>query len=246
FGRDPLSQSYMTTASIIRPPSRMSEPLQEKHGSMTLKFLRQQFFFLLLAALLLNAPFTTNAQQVKNTRQIRVTVVDESGAALPDASVQFKRKGELIGAVSTDQKGAAIGNNFPPGSYEITATKDGFETKTYKDILLTDEMSPEVKFELKVKALSDKVEISASTSPTALPEQAASAPAAELSVPQVKYLPNKPTQVADALPLIPGVFRTFQGEIKIQGSGENRSAFIVNAHDVTDPATGQFGMSVPV
>jgi hypothetical protein len=213
---------------------------------MILKFLRQQLFFFLAAALLINAPLATNAQQVKTTRQIRVTVVDESHSAVPDTAVVFKRKGEVIGSVSTDQKGEAIANNFPPGSYEITASKDGFEAKTYKDILLTDEMSPEVKFELKVKTLSDKVEISASTSPTALPEQSASAPAAELSVPQVKYLPNKPTQVADALPLIPGVFRTFQGEIKIQGSGENRSAFIVNAHDVTDPATGQFGMSVPV
>lgn len=205
------------------------------------------FVALCLAAAFLTTPsHAAFAQQQKTTRQIRVIVVDDTGAAVPEAAVQFKRKGEVAGVVATDAKGEVVANNFPPGSYEITASKDGFEAKSYKDVLLTDEMSPAVKFELKVKILSDKVEISASTVPTALPEQTATAATAEVSAEQVRYLPNKPTQVTDALPLLPGVFRTFQGEIKISGSGENRSAFIVNSHDVTDPATGQFGMTVPV
>src|SRR5205085_7015282 len=37
-----------------------------------------------------------------------------------------------------------------------------------------------------------------------------------------------------------------EGEIKISGQGEHRSALIVNSADVTDPATGQFGATVPV
>src|SRR5262249_58312005 len=61
-----------------------------------------------------------------------------------------------------------------------------------------------------------------------------------------KNLPWRPATVSDTLPLVPGVIRSPQGEIKISGSGENRSAFVVNSADVTDPATGQFGMTVPV
>jgi hypothetical protein len=213
---------------------------------MEFKIFRPQRFFLAAAILFTFLPLTAYPQLTQNTRQIRVIVVDESGAALPNVAVQFKHKGEVVGTVTTDDKGWAVASNFPPGSYEISAAKEGFEAKAYRDILLTDAMSPEVKFELKVRGLADKVEINASTSPTALPEQAASVPAAQLTAGQVTYMPNKMTQVSDALPLIPGVFRTFQGEIKISGSGENRSAFIVNAHDVTDPATGQFGMTVPV
>jgi hypothetical protein len=189
---------------------------------MILKFLRQHVFFFLSAALLINAPLAASAQQVKTTRQIRVTVVDEGGSAVPEAKVQFKRKGETTGTVNTDQKGEVVANNFPPGSYEITASKDGFEAKTYKDVLLTDEMSPAVKFELKVKTLSDKVEISASTSPTALPEQTASAAAAELSVPQVKYLPKQTdaggrcvAAGAGRVPHVPG---------RDQNSGERRKS----------------------
>ncbi|PYT05646.1 MAG: hypothetical protein DMF60_11255, partial [Acidobacteria bacterium] len=45
---------------------------------------------------------------------------------------------------------------------------------------------------------------------------------------------------------MPGVVRSTEGEIKISGTGEHRSALVVNAADVTDPATGQFGVTVPV
>src|SRR5262249_5525789 len=52
--------------------------------------------------------------------------------------------------------------------------------------------------------------------------------------------------VADTLPLVPGVAREPDGGIAISGSGEHRSALVVNAADVTDPATGQFGLTVPI
>jgi outer membrane receptor protein involved in Fe transport len=73
-----------------------------------------------------------------------------------------------------------------------------------------------------------------------------SSPATDLQRKQVKEAPNRPATVADTLPLVPGVVRSAEGEIKISGSGEHRSALIVNSADVTDPATGQFGMTVPV
>src|SRR6202035_5888606 len=43
-----------------------------------------------------------------------------------------------------------------------------------------------------------------------------------------------------------GVVRVHQGEIKIDGSGQERSAMVVNQADITDPATGKFGQSIPV
>src|SRR5713226_7688514 len=52
--------------------------------------------------------------------------------------------------------------------------------------------------------------------------------------------------VAGTLPLVPGIVRGSDGELKIEGSGEQRSALVVNSADVTDPTTGRFAMSVPV
>jgi hypothetical protein len=52
--------------------------------------------------------------------------------------------------------------------------------------------------------------------------------------------------VADALPLLPGVVRSPGGGLSLSAAGEHRSALIVNSADVTDPATGQFGLTVPI
>ena len=48
------------------------------------------------------------------------------------------------------------------------------------------------------------------------------------------------------LPLVPGIVSGLDGSIRIAGFGEDHSALLVNSVDVTDPATGAFGLSVPI
>ena len=76
-------------------------------------------------------------------------------------------------------------------------------------------------------------------------EQGASEPT-RLPPDAAKELPTKPATVAEALPMIPGVVRRQDGGLQISGSAEHRSSLIVNSADVTDPATGQFGLTVPI
>ena len=65
--------------------------------------------------------------------------------------------------------------------------------------------------------------------------------------PQIaKELSSRPATVVDALPLVPGVARSPGGRLQISGNGEHRSTLIVNSADVTDPVTGQFGLTVPI
>ena len=73
-----------------------------------------------------------------------------------------------------------------------------------------------------------------------------SSPATSVSGQLAKEMPSRPATVADALPLVPGVVREPGGALRISDSPENRSALIVNSADVTDPATGQFGITVPM
>jgi hypothetical protein len=61
-----------------------------------------------------------------------------------------------------------------------------------------------------------------------------------------KDLPGRPPTLADALPLLPGVIRKPDGGLQISAAAEHRSSLIVNSADVTDPATGQFGLTVPI
>lgn len=176
---------------------------------------------------------------------IRILTQDEANNPVSGVTTQVKRNNEIVSAIATNEKGEAVATNLAPGQYEIVVSKEGFETRRQQGVTLAD-AAIEVKITLVPKiALTDKVEISASASAAVTPEQTASV-ATELQAAQVKNLPSKPTTVSDTLPLVPGVIRSPQGEIKISGSGENRSAFIVNSADVTDPATGQFGMTVPV
>lgn len=202
-----------------------------------------------VAALLLLFSIITPAQQASQPGQsslIRIITQDEADNPIPGVTVQIKRDNGIVSETVTDEKGQATATNLAPGKYEIVVSKEGFETRAQQEVALTAAGAVEVKFALVPKiALSDKVDISASASAALTIEQTASV-ATELQASQVRNLPSKPTTVSDALPLVPGVIRSPQGEIKISGSGENRSAFIVNSADVTDPATGQFGMTVPV
>jgi hypothetical protein len=177
---------------------------------------------------------------------IRVVAQDESNNLIAGVTVLVKQNNEILSTVTTDEKGEGNAANLPPGTYEIIVSKDGFETRSQQGVALTAGATLEIKFTLVPKiALSDKIDVTASSSAAGTPEKTASTPT-ELKADVIKNLPSKPTTVSDALPLVPGVIRSPQGEIKISGSGENRSAFIVNSADVTDPATGQFGMTVPV
>lgn len=62
----------------------------------------------------------------------------------------------------------------------------------------------------------------------------------------VRELPARPSNVRDALPYIPGVVRTPAGKLNISAGGEHRSTLLIDSLDVTDPATGKFGATVPI
>jgi hypothetical protein len=58
--------------------------------------------------------------------------------------------------------------------------------------------------------------------------------------------PLRPNTLVDALPLIPGVIRTPDGRVQIDGQDEEHSNLLINSVTVNDPATGDFGLSVRV
>lgn len=67
-----------------------------------------------------------------------------------------------------------------------------------------------------------------------------------LEIEPIKSTPLRPATLIDTLPLVPGVSRTPDGRVIIEGSDESHSALLINSVNVTDPATGNFGLSVPV
>lgn len=173
---------------------------------------------------------------------IDVTVLDQTSQAVPGARIQLKLGDKLVALAETDENGRARFTQLTPARYAIVATKEGFEPvqKAGLDLAPAGSLSigltlvPLTQREsIDVKDTAAAVEVGASA-PTRLAGQAA------------KELPNRPATVADALPMLPGVVREPGGGLMISASGEQRSAMIVNSADVTDPATGQFGLTIPI
>ena len=79
-----------------------------------------------LVALLAMGP---SAQAARDTRAV-VTVVDQTGAVIPNAKVTIG----TAAAVMTNDKGVATVTGLAPGKLSITAEFPGFETRIMKDI----------------------------------------------------------------------------------------------------------------
>lgn len=176
---------------------------------------------------------------------IRVTALDESDKPVTGALVEVKLKGSVVATTVTNEKGEAEFTKLAPGTYEVAISKESFEPLNQGDVALTAGAPIEVKFTMIPKVQLKDVVVNVQAGTETGIEKGAS-PAAELGRAEVKNIPGKPATVKDTLPLVPGVVRSTEGEIKISGTGEHRSALVVNAADVTDPATGQFGVTVPV
>jgi outer membrane receptor for ferrienterochelin and colicin len=76
----------------------------------------------------------------------------------------------------------------------------------------------------------------------------AEASSSETTLPtgSAKSSPLRPSTVIDTLPLVPGVIRTPDGRVQVSGVDEVHSSLLINAVNVNDPATGDFGLGVPV
>ena len=170
---------------------------------------------------------------------VDVTVVDSSRQPLAGVRVELKLGAEVVGSAQTDAAGHAAFGELKPATYEIDASRDGY-LPVRKGSL---ELPAAVELTLvPAQTRNDSVEVKGTVSPL---EQGASVPG-DAPAQIAKELPGRPATVADALPLLPGVVRSQAGGLILSAAGEHRSALIVNSADVTDPATGQFGLTVPI
>jgi len=173
--------------------------------------------------------------------ELRVLVKDSQEAPIYDAKVRLGRNATEFAAQATPASGLAEFENVPCGAWAVKATKDGFEDSSLS-VEITGEPTAEVIVTMNPKINRSTLEVT----DTPPPVEQSSSQNYELHPSEVKTLPTNPATVSDALPLVPGVVRSPGGELKLDGSGEQRSSLVVNQSDVTDPATGKFGQTVPV
>src|ERR1022692_2071418 len=173
--------------------------------------------------------------------KIEIAVVDQSKLAVPGVRLQLKSGGDPPLALDTDENGRAVFLQLRPAKYHLSLAQKGFEP-VERDLDLSPGVS--LSLELTLVPALERTQIEVKGEGTAVEQ--GSSPSTAVSGQLVKEMPNRPATVADALPLVPGVVREPGGGLRISDSSENRSALIVNSADVTDPDTGQFGLTVPM
>lgn len=139
----------------------------------------------------------------------------------------------------TDLRGDAILRVDAPGPHTVEVSHSGFQT-------LRQQVQATSQAAVRVEILLPAARVESVTVEGASPAAPESATMVPLDAGQIKALPLDPPTVKDALPLVPGIVRTPEGRLSISGSPEYRSTLMVNALDTTDPATGQFGATVPI
>ncbi len=173
---------------------------------------------------------------------LEISTLDSTGLPVPGVAVVLKAGASVLATAETDLRGHAEFVDMRPGRYNLTATKAGFESAAKDAVVVTEKPPAPVEFVMAPLAHKESVEVTA----TATPLETGATTSNTLSAETAKQLPGRPATVTDALPLLPGVLRRPDGGLQISAAGEHRSALIVNSADVTDPATGQFGLTVPI
>jgi len=175
--------------------------------------------------------------------KLDISVRDDAGNPVSGAEVKLSTAQRTVKTGETDELGRLSFSDLEPGAYNVAASKPGKQPVVKQDIQLVEPagvileltMLPELSRTESIEVRGTVIAVEENTStPNTLPPK------------KVKELPNRPATVADALPLTPGVIREPGGALVLSSSPENRSALIVNSADVTDPATGQFGLTVPI
>jgi len=172
---------------------------------------------------------------------LRVVVIDSQESFVFDADVSVASGTRTLGNRSTGTLGYAEFQQTPCGAWTATVAKEGFETAT-REVQITSSANVVIRLIVTPKMQTSSVDVVEPVGPL---EQSA-AQQNQLQPAEVKALPTNPATVNETLPLVPGVVRAPDGELKIGGNGQERSAMVVNSTDITDPATGKFGQSLPI
>lgn len=181
------------------------------------------------------------AQNIPNFR-LDVAVADSAGHPVNGVLVHLTDDQKHQRSGETDEIGHLLFTNLRPGRYDLTAEKAGFLPLAQQGIEVRDRFTS---IELVLPALLPRTENIEVRGTIMAVEESASV-VNKLPPGTARELPSRPSTVADALPLTPGVVREPGGGLILSSSPEHRSALIVNSADVTDPATGQFGLTVPI
>ncbi len=207
---------------------------------------RRTIWIALAAALLVAAP-RTFAQGT--TGSISGFVTDETGAALPGATVTVRQvETDLKRVLVTDDAGRYRAQQLAPGKYEVIVELQGFRTAQVPDLTLTVGQDSVVSLQLKVGGIDEHVVVSGE-SPLVNVRQ--SSVAALVDEKQVRELPLNGRDFSQLTLLQPGVTaspstqqqvdRGMGTQVSIAGARPNQISYQIDGTDANTQGNGSPG-----
>jgi hypothetical protein len=179
-----------------------------------------------------------------NTGDISGTVftVDPDGerSVIPGAAVRLVAPSHSQ-QTGTDQDGSYSFAAVAPGSYVIEVKAPGFIG--IRSVTVSPGANLDVPVQMTVEAVHDSVTVTGKNDSAISTD-----PSGESVVDRSAVLnaPNRYDQFDSLLPLVPGVVRGPDGIINLKGARSSQSGALVNSASVTDPATGNPAINLPI
>ncbi len=190
------------------------------------------------------------AQGTGASGALRGTITDPSGAAVPKATITVTQPDKGIHRTATiGDSGQYSVLNLPPDTYSVTAEMAGFQTVTYKNVVVN--VGQQLVLDIKLALATVKNEVNV-TSEVPLVEVAKTSQSDTLTQTQIDNLPINKRDYLTFTQLTPGVsdsthlvdnqdFRvkqTPQSNISIYGSNGRGNSITVDGGEFNDDAGG--------
>ena len=175
--------------------------------------IRKPFMTLVLGFCLLAG--LANAQSVSST--INGLVVDNTGGVVVGAQVTITNQGTGVKVESrTNNQGAFSMTGLPSGTYEVTVTREGFNSYTEKDIFVGPTVVRSVNATISVGSVTTAVTVEASTAQV---QTSTSTVSNYVAQQQIQELPLNGRNYQSLSALMPGVLNMNVGQSSAQGTG---------------------------
>lgn len=174
-----------------------------------------------------------------------VKLADQQNQAEPVPGVPLTLTSSSTGeslAATTDAEGRFQFKDLSPGTYAIQARLQGFQPFG-ETVVLRDGETKLENVGLELEKVVENIEVHDQAA--ALPTETADSSATVASQ-QFTTLPLAEQKFKAALPLVPGVVRTHDGQLNFKGAPENQGMLLVDSAQTVDPVTGSFSIPVPL
>lgn len=194
--------------------------------------MRLRTFAALFAVLLLAMPVAAQEQ----SGSIVGVVKDGSGAVIPGATVEARSPSSIgVRSTTSDAQGTYRFPALPPGTYEITASLQGFTPAKIGDAVVSLGKQLTIDLTLKLAGVAESVTVSAESP---LIDTKANAATAHLDAQYIELIP-KGRGLLSVLTSIPGTNNESRnGGLSIDGASGSENRFIVDGVDRTNARTG--------